>query len=499
MRKALIVLLVALLISAVGFAAAHGTVNQYKEYVTWEETTLYGDKSEVEGVSVRTMNHYSQRLLWETEGTLGGELNPKTEFTFSNNSFSFPSEITYEGLHMNASEDFLAGLGFGNEDMPEYAKVKYADLIAYCRECYDTVAMGEEKNFTVNLAEYMDYYSLEGLFDLPGQIGLMWSEFDTTWVHEIISDDMVQQINDFFRIPILGDYIVEFSINKHETGNSYGTSYGGGIVEDIYKPAFGGVYVNDTCYITFNAVADSGEVADTSLIPGGYGIYQMNVETNEEGNLIPGEPFISMVYALDPAEEFYYLYTSDDGKHLYLHTWIGDSLMRTIIDIETMTCLQKIELTKQPENFYRKMKQYDDFLVILQLSHNNENTAANTITVFQEDEQGLYHHCFTVPMNSPELNVCEDLLIFDSTTTEMDFNGETLVVVQNEFMSSRYAYSYGDNCNFYALTYNADGLSYAGKYSVNLSEINVEINEQTDTYEWACKPYYEDPISVKWN
>lgn len=499
MRKALHVLLSALLVCSAGFAVAHGSVNQYKDQITWEETTLYGDKAEVEGVTVHTMNHYDRHLLWETEGSLGGVLDPKTQFSFHNDSISSESEITYKGLYMDTSEDFLAGLGVTHEDMPEYAKVKYADLIAYCQECYDSVAMGEEKYFTVDLREYMDYYSLEGIFDLPGQIGLIWSEFDTTWVHGIISDDTVQKINDFFRIPILGDYIVEFSIDKQESGNSYGVSYGGGTVEDIYAPTFDSVYINDTCYLTFNAVADSGEVADTSLIPGGYGIYQMNITYDEEWKLIPGEPFISMVYALDPTEEFVYLDKSDDEKHLYLHTWIGDSLMRTIIDIETMTALQKIELIKQPENFYRHMEQYDDFLVILQLSHNNENTAANTITVFEEDEEGLYHHCFTVPMNVLELNVHEDLLIFDSNTTEMDFNGETLAVVQNEFISNRYAYSYGDSCNFYVLTYNAAGLSYAGKYNVNLSEINSEIDPQTDTYNWTCKPYYEDPVRIQWN
>lgn len=494
MRKALSLLLALLLLFSVGFTALHVWVNGRKENVTWVEETIYGDKSHVSGAVVSTRNHQDQNLLWETEGILGDKLNPTTNFTFSNESIQSDNEITYDGLYMNSNEDFLASLAFnGGDRIPEYAKEKYADLIAYCRACYDSVEMGEEKFFTVDLNEYMDYYSLSGTFDFPDSHWGNFDEFDYFVNSAIqVNEEIIQAMNDFFRIPILGEYKAEFSINLYHAGGSTGVSYGGGVVEDEYRPYFDAIYVKDTCYLTFNAAAENGEVADTSLIPGGYGIYRLNIRPDGEGGLIADDPIATMVYSMDPSEEFFYLEASDDSRHIYLHTWQGTKLMRTIIDIETMETLQKIELLDQPELFYRDMKQYDDFLVILQLSHNNQDSDANTITVFEEDERGLYHHSFTVPMNTQALNVHEDLVIFNSITESMDFDGETLLVVQNEFESDRYAYSYGDSCNFYVLAYNADGLAYAGKYHVNLAQ-NSEQNG-----DWPVKPFYQDPIVIAW-
>lgn len=495
MRKALTLLLAALVILSAGFGIAQGAVNSRKEAVTWEEETLYGDKSQVSGAVVTATNHLTSNLQWKTEGILGEELNPTTEFTFSNDSIRYPYEITYEGLYMYAEEDFLASISFnGTDRIPEYAREKYADLIAYCKACFDSVDVGEEKEFTLNLADYMDYYSLGGHFDFPDCSWSLWNEFEGRFSYGV-PESYIEDINDFFRIPILGDYSVEYTINRVQNGDSFGTSFGGGAVTPDYRPEFDAVYINGTCYLTFNTVAGSGEVADTSLIPGGYGIYRLNTSRDEEGNLVLGDPVAEMVYPMDPSVGFYYLDASDDGRHIYLHTWQGTKLMRSIIDVQTMECLQTLCLTDQPEHFYRDMKQYDDFLVVLQLSYENFDSDRNSITVFEEDAQGLYHHCFTVPMNIPELDVHMELEIFTHRTDSMDFDGKTLLVVQNESESDRYAYSYGDNCNFHVLAYNAQGLAYAGKYYVNLA--NFRSGQGSEN--WLVKPFFDDPIRIQWN
>ena len=98
-------------------------------------------------------------------------------------------------------------------------------------------------------------------------------------------------------------------------------------------------------------------------------------------------------------------------------------------------------------------------------------------------------------MNTESLDVHNDLEIFNSVTMRMDFDGETLLVAQNEYESDRYAYSYGDNCNFFVLAYNAQGLAYAGKYHVNIGRIP----SGPDSGNWLCKPWYDDPISIRWN
>ena len=191
------------------------------------EETLYGDRSLVSGAGIHTKNHLKSHILWETEGILGEELNPTTKFTFSNESMQPASKITYEGLYMHDTVDFLASLSFTDSTrMPTYAKEKYADLIAYCKACYESVEIGEEKFFTLDLGEYMDYYSLCGTFDFPDCDWSHWDEFGEYNLR--IPLEYIQAINDFFRIPILGEYIVEFSVNRYQAGSSVGTSFAGG-------------------------------------------------------------------------------------------------------------------------------------------------------------------------------------------------------------------------------------------------------------------------------
>lgn len=492
MRKALTILLAALVLFSALFTIAHVAVNNQKELVTWQEQILYGDRSLAAGAVVRTTNHFRRHLLWETTGVLGEELHPSTTFSFTNDTIEIPYETTYEGLHLEHAVEFLAALCSDTHDrMPEYAKEKYADLIAYCESCYHSVEIGQEKFFTLDLANYMDYYSLSGIFDFPDSY---WSHFDEFGNHGgQIQEETIRAINDFFRIPILGEYVVEWSVNRHQYGSSVGTSYAGGAKEVFYQPEFDAVYLNDTCYLTFNAVADSGEVADTSLIPGGYGLYRLNISRDDAGELVFGDPIAEMVYPMDPSIKFGYLDVSDDGRHIYLHTWEGSRLMRTILDVQTMEQLQTIQILDQKEDFYRSIKQYDDFLVITMQSINNAASGENSISVFSEDAQGLYHHRFTVPMNLPGLTVDDDLGIFCSVTEHMDFNGETLLVTQNEFRNDK-PYSYGDNPDFYVLAYRAEGLSYVGKYSVNLTDIRTD--EEKDSC--LVNPVFDIPVQVSW-
>ena len=499
MRKAWYILLTLLLVGLIGLSTAHFAINGRKEAVTWQEETVFGDKSAVDGIRVKAVNHMNHHLMWETQGTLGGELNPETKFTFSNDSIQSETEITFRGLYMDANTDFLAELAFNTGDnIVEYAKTKYADLIAYCYACYESVAIGEEKEFTLDLGEYMDYYSFSGYLDIP-ELTQVIDEFDDRWTGT--SDALIQAIHDFFRIPILGQFNVKFSINRRGSGTSFGTSYAGGPDGQIYTPQFDSLYMNDTCYLTFNAVAENGDVADTSLIPGDYGLYRLNIRSDGSGNIQWDTPIAEMVYAMDPSVEFSYLEKSDDEKHIYIHTWEANKLMRTILDAETMEVLQKFELYEREVHpkygvyetvgyFYTEVMQYDDFLAVLQFSINNEESEKNTVTVFAEDDEGLYHHKFTVPMSAEGIDVNDDLMIFSSVTDRLDYDGEKLYVIQNEYTDYKHGYARGDSCNFYVLAYEPEGIAYIGKYYVNLGKINLD-----EEYESSpVSPWYDDPV-----
>ena len=501
MRKAWILLMTLLVMASVGFGVAQYLVNLEREAVTWEEETIYGDQSAVAGVQIRTRNHMNQHLYWETVGTLGTELNPETTFTFTNTPIEGESEQIYWGLGLSANQSFLADLSFGgHERISEASKEKYADLIAYCLACYESVEVGTEKEFSLDLGEYLDFYSLSGHVVIPDAPTQFVDEFSGRMEAPTA---FTQAVHEFFRIPILGDYKVNFTINRKHNGASFGSSYAGGVDgEGIYNPEFDSIYMNGNCYLTFNPVAPNGEIADTSQIPGGYGLYRANIGYGETG-LVWESPVAEMVYAMDPSVEFSHLEKSDDDKHLYIHTWQDNKLIRTILDEQTMEVLQEFELYERENHpkygqyetigdFYTEVKQYDDFLAILQFSVNNEESEKNTVTVFAEDDRGLYHHKFTVPMSPETVDVNDDLLIYSSVTNQLEYDGEQLYVVQNVFQDVKYGYARHDNCDFYVMAYNPEGIAYVGKYHVNLTDIHYD----SDYGSSAVLPFYDGPVDI---
>ena len=93
---------------------------------------------------------------------------------------------------------------------------------------------------------------------------------------------------------------------------------------------------------------------------------------------------------------------------------------------------------------------------------------------------------------SPEtVDVNDDLMIFASVTAQLDYDGEKLYVIQNEYTDYRHGYARGDSCNFYVLAYGQEGIAYIGKYDVNLSLINADAN----TSFGAVQPWYDYPVT----
>ena len=93
---------------------------------------------------------------------------------------------------------------------------------------------------------------------------------------------------------------------------------------------------------------------DTSLIPGGYGIYAMNytagkvqhqgnaIQTLENGRLHLDS--LQLVYPIDPKEEFLDLCQWSDGKTLLLYTRENNVYYLTVISMDTMQQIQRLVL-----------------------------------------------------------------------------------------------------------------------------------------------------------
>lgn len=473
MRKACIVFLVLLVAVSGCFSLLHGSLLGVSDDVTVTRQTLYGDPSAADGVNILVRNHYDQNLMWETTLTLGDDAAPKTKFTFSNERISFYNEPDYNGVEFMSFHNVFI---FSDARFPESSREKYAAMVEAFTSAVDGVPAGERKTFTINLSDYLEYYPLEGSIILP-DLTTSFSEFERLTKQ---SEDIARRINDFFRIPMDGKFTVEYTIDKTTGGSSYGAN-----INFNYYINGSGVATEDACYFTFNTVMVDGTIADTSLIPGGYGIYCLPY--NETGLDFDA---LEMVYALDPTERYDSMYLSDDGKRIRLHTWQGSELMLTIIDIETMTQLQKVKLLTDSEEWHYDVIGYDDFTLIVENRYNSDSM--DRITIWEERSDGTYSQAFTVGISVEVFPEKARLNLFNRYNNAVDYADGKLVVLHHRMFHQEPYWS--DNyCDLYVAVYDATGLVYAGTCEWNLSQVN-----SMDPYAERIEPFFNDSLEVSW-
>lgn len=453
MRKALIVFLAAILLVSACFVSLHTHFLAIGDDVTVTRQTLYGDPAAAEGARILVRNHYNQRLLWETSMTLGDGGVPETNFTFSNEPINIYRETEYNGLsfHIMSNHVFF----FMNGELPEYAAAKYAALAEAISDQEKSVGEGETKTFGIDYAQYLDYYPLEGQVILP-EITAAFTDM-VSWTED--SNEIAKAINEFFRIPLDGLYTVDYTYDR--TGNS--RSYGALVNLDYHLNA-SGVATENACYFTFNTLKEDGSVVDTSLIPGGYGIYRLPYDEN--GLQLDD---LEMVYALDPAHGYERLELSGDGERLRLLTWQGNDLMLTVIDLATMSRLQEVRLATQSEEWRYDVIGYDDFMLIVE--NRNNSDSMDRITVWEEQSDGAWGHALTADMNMDVFPEGGNLGLFNSYTNAVDYQNGKLVILKNRRLHQE-PYWYKEYCDIYVTVYDATGMVYAGTCQWNLTQVN---------------------------
>lgn len=474
MRKAMIVFFAAIILVSACFMSLHCVFLGVSDDVTVTRQTLYGDSSVADGVNILVRNQYQQNLMWETSLTLGSNPVPETEFTFSNEQIRIPDEIEQTGIEFNILRDPFQFIHI--DRIPESAKEKYAALMDAVTGAIDAVPAGENKTFTINFSAYLDYYPLDGQVIL-GDLTTVFSEFEY-WTDD--SEEIALAINEFFRIPVDGEYTVEYTIDKTSGGSAYGAQ----MKTDFYLNA-SGVATDDACYFTFNTVREDGTVVDTSLIPGGYGIYRLPYDEN-------GLNFdaLEMVYALDPTERYDSMYLSDDGKRIRLQTWQGDNLMLTVIDLAGMTQIQKVKLLTESEEWHYDVIDYDDFTLIVENRRNSDSM--DQITVWEELSDGTFTNAFTANMNMDVFPEKSNLNLFDSLSNAVDYRNGKLVVIKNRLIRQE-PYWYKDYCDIYVIVYDATGMIYAGTCEWNLTHVN-SLYPNTE----RVKPTSSGALEVSW-
>lgn len=361
-RIAAALVIVSLGAASFTFAAVRGQMADCR--IT--EKTIVGDAAAAAGLSASFGMGLQNQLYWRNVYTYGGADDgadvQETAFSRKN---PFPADkkgpVPYVRLtgYMtsgNALDDILT-------DPAEGYPIRQ-ELLAQVRQEFFTAGAAErvqeikralpadgETTQDLKLKDIFRYYPIEG--DLTGT-SIWAASLDNAVYASENPAKLWQDINRFLRIPIPETESSGFSVGKYPDGSLNFNYYQGkencSQQEDHFDFHNIACSTSDAVYFTFNTHTDDGDVVDTSLIPGGYGIYRLPYDREKEIFL---SEKLEMVYALDPEKQYTDIYASSDGAKLFLVSQaarlaaVGVKEVQAtaeIIDVRTMQCDRREEI-----------------------------------------------------------------------------------------------------------------------------------------------------------
>ena len=502
MRKTLVIFLALVLVCGCGAALAAQAVGALREDITFQEHIFSGNPAAADGLTVQLNAGMQHKLNWESTVQFSAQdYRAETSFCFLPAGQAEQPEMSYRGVEINFYHDAATT---GSDDVFGFSTA-YQSLL-------DTLSPGESGSRTIRFADYYDAYPFEFYIDLPGvryETLANWENVseDSEWLGERAQ----AALGRYFRIPVLPDEYVELGIDKDMDGKGSARSISSVMDGDRFWMNTECVVTDDACFFWFSNRTDQDKLVDTSLIPGGYGIYMLPygpLSPEAEASAFYGgntnEVYtdqLTCFFPVDPETRIEHLWLTPDKTRLLLHTVENNIYYVTLIDCKTGAVLQKLEVsTFDPKENYANITETADFVCIQQTQ--------GRICVLTQDADGLYQ----IALRSDYLP--DDLYSpVYATVRAMAFDGNRLAIVNNDETvlsndgPSAAAYlagstealitpdgTYVGNCGFILTVFDETGLAYSGGYVSSLESCNY-VNGRAMRYEDLIQP---DTITLSW-
>ena len=514
MKKSFVLLLaLVLLVSGTAYFAQTELLKE-KDQVHYTEHVLYGDKSVVDGVTVEANVMYNNQLFWKTVYEIGEEPKEETEYTFSAWPY-FDDILIQDGslwFNIDCTDTF---------DILEFDKSKtYYGLEIAMKELYDSTPAGTEKQTTVFLKDYVDYYSFmfdvtlpfhSGSGDVQYESGVIWGErnlrediamLEQSGMNPKELERLKKHLADleafraFFKIPVIEGEAYTLAIVKDEKGEVIGMAdshamggQGTGEINipdppkveglDVFSFKTSSVFADGYCYFTFDPHTENGELVDVSQIPGGYGIYRFSYD-NKKGTIDLSN--LEMVYPLDVNHTYSSIATDHSEKNILLFSEDGKNSYMSVIDRETLKLMDYFVLGPVEEYFTERI--CEDFIIVM----------GDYLMVYPLDENGRYSQAFSVDSRKIDQEILKHYPNLNPISWEsvFDWDGQTLLIVDpviyhDENLRNTYT------CDYYVVAVDKTGLLYYGMYESSLTSY-------AEQYDYCMfKRDMSDPIRIYWN
>lgn len=485
MRKATILMALVLFLSICGVGVLAADVYEAHDKVVLTERVIYGDRSKADGLDIEINSHYQNRLTWNTWLDISETVEQKTEYLFSSKTRREARPVEYEGINIQNNVMDSLDAQMEGDTLQEGIAVAYKEL-------YDETEPGQEGRKDILLKDYITHYPIGFVLDFPNTRvrsdridRAMWRQTDTVSENEAY---IVQEIREYFKIPVLENEHLEIHVSKRTDGTK--GSWGGGTSQygDWYNMWGYSVLSDEACYFTFNTLTDKGKIIDTDELPDGYGIFclpyhkEYDEQKRTDVSVIEVD-HLEMVYPLTPGIEIAYLSLNEEQNCLYLHTVEDGTYTITVVDLATMQPKQKMDVTQFDEEPSWGISDHKDFMVI-------DYYPSQELAVISKDEGGELTLEYICPVQPEGVNS------YYSYRTAMDFDGERLVLAQQLDIEYDHEPDYRDrrSCGIVIAVYEKDGLAFLGEYKSSL-----DTGENWANHSFYVQGDHYEPVITTWN
>jgi len=436
-------------------------LNESGKQIQYEEKVLFGDKSAIDGLSVRHQLYTPIEggyLYWDTAYRPGtGEA--ESVYVYTENEKKVPlfnQKFLNFGTYSNGGMQTTGSIDL-REDGGEWAPI----LIDVAEHA------GSETRYTesVNLKDYFEYFPL--FFHV--KLGTLYASSQThVWDEDM--EKWMSVLQDMFRIPVPEKSYFTVEMHKRTDGSVYHYSissegsipyfYSQSLITDKYCYLLVGVRVSDDMY------ADSS--LGTELEKEYQGIYRIPYETGSDEKTVLRLEEMEKIASLEHEMMRYFGVRYDEKWDRIELIYEGDKGVESpelmVFDAKTGETVQTLTLPKTGDYFVssRNIYYHDDFMVI---GVNEFEGEKGEFTLLGRTEDGSYHVEF-------KRDWTNDGTWFNlNSASGVDFDGERLVmggVVKNKYVD-------GEKGLFEIVIYEAGELIFHGQYQSSLV-IGEDIN-----------------------
>lgn len=466
MKKWLLALLLLTVLGAGLLIGATVVLVERQDQVTFTEVILLGENRGLEGLTADYHAETNNLFYWDSRYHFG---TGKTQ-TVGVCDYDRPwpeTVIEYRGLYLQSEIHTL----FFND--PEFYTGPYEKLGQALNQLKAETAAGEENVLRLRMRDYLDYYPIGGILDLPKTV----ISFDASG-SEDMEKALYNAFSNFFRIPILPEEEYEVRCDRRSPGSVSGSGPSGA---DGFQLEQISLYTGSTCYFTFSPYSWMGQPVDTSLIPGGFGIYAMDFTMTVDGQGVPLPDTLRNAFPLDPSERVMELYADESGNILLFTSREGEVTLR-VLDGKSHQCLQQLPLASLGETTVNTISlQRDDEALICAISY-------EMLAVLTQEADGSWLHRFTVPMEHEQGR-------YDGRNISYAYRDGRLAMTYIPRTIDQREVPYREWCMFALAVYEETGLTFHANYFSSLSYTELAYESFPGG---ADAEYISQPVALNW-